>query len=217
VDKAAVPAITYAESMLKYGSDKPDLRNPLIIADVTEVFKRGMSSSGLQGNRRDQGGVVRVFRRRALSTSRAASSTSSMTGRKRKGAGSWLYRVRAAEGGKGPIAKFLPEPPEPQLNEGSPAPKAGDALFFVCDKEAAAAKLRGCPRRIGNELGLIDRNEFHFCWIVDFPMYEFNEDTKKIDFSHNPFSMPQGDHEGAAGRQGPAHHGVPVRHRVQWH
>ena len=89
-------------------------------------------------------------------------------------------------------------------------------VFFACDKEAKAAKLAGAARvRIGNDLGVCKTDGFEFCWIVDFPMYEWNEDEKKIDFSHNPFSMPQGGLE-ALLSQGPAHdQGVPVRHRLQ--
>jgi aspartyl-tRNA synthetase len=94
--------------------------------------------------------------------------------------------------GKGPIAKFIPR--EVQLRMARRAGiKAGDALFFACDKGAAAAALAGAARiRIGDELGIADKSRFDFCWIVDFPMFEWNDEDKKIDFSHNPFSMPQG-------------------------
>jgi aspartyl-tRNA synthetase len=94
--------------------------------------------------------------------------------------------------GKGPIAKFLPAAAQ-QAIVAKAGLKPGDAVFFACDKPDKAAKLAGAARiRIGNELGICEKDVFKFCWVVDFPMYEFNEDEKKIDFSHNPFSMPQG-------------------------
>ena len=100
------------------------------------------------------------------------------------------YIVFEANGGKGPIAKFIPARGAAP-DHGEDRHKAGDALFFAADKPAAAAKLAGATRtKIGEELGLIARDRFEFCWIVDFPMYEWNEEEKKIDFSHNPFSMP---------------------------
>ena len=95
-----------------------------------------------------------------------------------------------ADGGKGPIAKFIPADVQARI-AAKAGIKPGDAVFFAADKPAAAAKLAGAARiRIGDELGLVDKNRFEFCWIVDFPMYEWNEEEKKIDFSHNPFSMP---------------------------
>jgi aspartyl-tRNA synthetase len=93
---------------------------------------------------------------------------------------------------KGPIAKFIPKEAQQALVDKAGL-KAGDAVFFACDKEAKAAKLAGAARiRVGNDLDICEKDVFKFCWIVDFPMYEWNEDEKKIDFSHNPFSMPQG-------------------------
>jgi aspartyl-tRNA synthetase len=102
------------------------------------------------------------------------------------------YIIFAEGGAKGPIAKFL-DPPRLEHLKMLAGLKDGDAVFFVCDKKGPAAKLAGAARtKIAQELGLVAPNEFRFCWIVDFPMYEFNEETKKIEFSHNPFSMPQG-------------------------
>ncbi len=95
-----------------------------------------------------------------------------------------------ADGGKGPIAKFIPAEVQQKIAAKAGA-KPGDAVFFAADKPAAAAKLAGAARtKLGEELGLIQKDQFAFCWIVDFPMYEWNEEEKKIDFSHNPFSMP---------------------------
>src|SRR5262249_3250563 len=94
------------------------------------------------------------------------------------------------DGGKGPIAKFIPADVQTRMMAKAGV-KAGDALFFAADKASAAAKLAGAARiKIGDELGLVHRDRFDFCWIVDFPMYEWNDEEKKIDFSHNPFSMP---------------------------
>jgi aspartyl-tRNA synthetase len=94
--------------------------------------------------------------------------------------------------GRGPIAKFVPQPVVERMAERAGV-KPGDALFFACAKGAGAAALAGAARiRIGDELGLSDKERFDFCWIVDFPMFEWNDEDKKIDFSHNPFSMPQG-------------------------
>jgi aspartyl-tRNA synthetase len=110
------------------------------------------------------------------------------------------YVVLEGGAGKGPIAKFLPDGAQAALREATGAVD-GDAVFFVADLEAPAAKLAGFARtRIGQELGLVDPNVFAFCWIVDFPMYELNEETGKVDFSHNPFSMPQGGLEALEGQ-----------------
>src|SRR6185295_10529320 len=118
---------------------------------------------------------------------------------KGEGAAELGYVVFEEEGGaivgKGPIAKFLPSDAIAQIAAAASL-KRGDAVFFAADKEARAAALAGAARiKIGNELGLTKKDRFEFCWIVDFPMYEWNEDDKKIDFSHNPFSMPQMDRE----------------------
>ena len=108
------------------------------------------------------------------------------------GAGGLGYIVLEADGGKGPIAKFIPPEVQKRIAD-AVGIKPGDVVFFAADKPAGAAKLAGAARtRIGEELGLIRKDRFEFCWIVDFPMYEWNEEEKKIDFSHNPFSMPQG-------------------------
>jgi aspartyl-tRNA synthetase len=194
--------IPYAESMLKYGSDKPDLRNPIVIADVSEEFADATVEFKAFKGVVTQGGVVR-----AIPAPGAASQPRSFFDKLNDWARSEMkapglgYITFEAEGGKlvgkGPIAKFIPEPVLNRL-AAKAAVKAGDALFFSAGKADVAAKLAGAARiRIGNELGLkaSPYYDFHFCWIVDFPMYEFNEDDKKIDFSHNPFSMPNFDQD----------------------
>lgn len=184
------PRIPYSEALLKYGTDKPDLRNPLVLSDVTEVFKD--SDFGLFAKAINGGAVVR-----AIPAPQAENNSRKFFDRmnewaREQGAGGLGYIVFGSEGPKGPIAKFLTEERLEQLRSLTGA-NEGDAVFFACDKLKAAEKLAGLARtRLGEELGLLEKDTFHFCFIVDFPMYEWNEDTKKIEFSHNPFSMPQG-------------------------
>ncbi|WP_368412683.1 aspartate--tRNA ligase [Dongia sp.] len=184
------PQIPFEESMLRYGSDKPDLRNPIRITDVTEVF-RG-SGFGIFAKAVEAGSVVR-----AIPAPGAAGKPRSFFDKlndwaKTNGAAGLGYVIFEAAGPKGQIAKNLDEARLQQLKEQAGL-KDGDAVFFSCDKKLAAAKFAGAVRtRLGEELGLIDPKKFEFCWIVDFPMYELNEDTNQIEFSHNPFSMPQG-------------------------
>ena len=190
VTPAPFPRIAYAESMLKYGSDKPDLRNPIVIADVTEPF-RG-SGFGLFAKLVDKGGVVR-----AIPAPGAAGQPRSWFDKlnewaRENGAGGLGYVQFAADGPKGPIAKNL-EPERVAAIKEAAGLKDGDAVFFACDKELPAAKFAGLVRtKLANELDLLEKDVFKFCWTVDFPMYERNEETGQIEFSHNPFSMPQG-------------------------
>jgi len=184
------PRLTYEDALLRYGTDKPDLRNPLLIAEAGEVFR----GSGFKvfASALESGAVVR-----ALAVPGAASQPRSFFDKlndwaRGEGAPGLGYITFAEGSAKGPIAKFLDQPRLAKLRALCGIGD-GDAVFFVCDKKAPAAKLGGAARtKIGHELGLIAKNEFRFCWIVDFPMYELNEETGKIEFSHNPFSMPQG-------------------------
>ncbi len=213
------PLIPYAEAMLEYGVDKPDLRNPIKIADVTDVFEREDVTFNAFKQVIKAGGVVR-----AIPAPGAAKQPRSFFDKlndwaRGEGAPGLGYIIFEGEGealaGKGPIAKFLR--PEAQKALVAKAKlSAGDAVFFACDKADKAAKLAGAARiRIGNDLGVSRKDVFEFCWIVDFPMYEWNEEEKKIDFSHNPFSMPQGGLEALESRGSADHQGLPVRHRVQ--
>jgi len=188
------PRISFRESMLKYGTDKPDLRNPLLIADVSEEFAReDVSFKAFKGK------TVR-----AIPAPGAAAQPRSFFDKlndwaRSEGAPGLGYVIFEEEGGalagKGPIAKFIPAEAQAAI-AAKAGVKAGDAVFFSAGEETAAAKLAGAARiRIGDELGLSKKDVFEFCWIVDFPMYEWNEDEKKVDFSHNPFSMPQGGME----------------------
>ncbi len=193
------PRITYADSMLKYGVDKPDLRNPLIIADVTDLFAReDVAFKAFKGVIAG-GGVVR-----AIPATGAAAQSRSFFDRlndwaRSEGAPGLGYVVFEEENGqltgKGPIAKFIPAEVQAKIAERAGA-KAGDAVFFSAGVEGKAAGLAGKARiRIGDELGLCDKDQYAFCWITDFPMYEWSEEEKRIDFSHNPFSMPNIDRE----------------------
>jgi aspartyl-tRNA synthetase len=184
------PQIPYEESMLRYGSDKPDLRNPIRISDVTEVF-RG-SGFGIFAKAVEAGSVVRAIPAPGAATKPRSFFDKLNDWAKAGGAAGLGYVIFEAAGAKGPIAKNLDEARLAQLKEQAGL-KDGDAVFFSCDKKLAAAKFAGAVRsRLGEELALIDPKKFEFCWIVDFPMYELNEDTGQIEFSHNPFSMPQG-------------------------
>jgi aspartyl-tRNA synthetase len=185
------PLIPYREAMLKYGTDKPDLRNPLVIADVTEEFNEPSVTFNAFKNLIKAGGVVRAIPAPgAAGQPRSWFDKLNEWARSDMGASGLGYIVYDSDGGKGPIAKFVPADVQQRIRAKTGL-GAGDCVFFAADKPAAAAKLAGAARgRIGQELGLIARDRFEFCWIVDFPMYEWNEEEKRIDFSHNPFSMP---------------------------
>ena len=185
------PLIPYKDAMLKYGTDKPDLRNPLVISDVTEEFNEASVTFNAFKNLIKAGGVVRAIPGPAAAAQpRSFFDKLNDWARQDMGAPGLGYIVFDADGGKGPIAKFIP--PDVQAKIMAKAGVgAGDVVFFAAGKPAAAARLAGAARtRIGEDLGLIAKDRFEFCWIVDFPMYEWNEEEKKIDFSHNPFSMP---------------------------
>jgi len=182
--------ITYDDALLKYGTDKPDLRNPLLISEVGEVF-RGSGFKVFAGAV-EGGAVVRAIAVPGVAAQPRSFYDKLNDWARGEGAPGLGYIVFAEGGAKGPIAKFLDAPRLDRLKALTGLGE-GDAVFFVCDKKAAAEKLAGAARtKIAQELGLIKPNEFRFCWIVDFPMYERNEESQQIEFSHNPFSMPQG-------------------------
>ncbi|WP_376095817.1 aspartate--tRNA ligase [Roseomonas sp. CCTCC AB2023176] len=193
VDVSPWRRIPYAQAMLDYGSDKPDLRNPLVIRDVTAQFAE--SGFGLFAKIVAGGGVVR-----AIPAPGSAGQPRSFFDKlnewaRAQGAGGLGYIAFDAEGAKGPIAKNLQADRVEAIREACGL-KPGDAVFFAAGKEEDAAKFAGTVRtRLGSELDLIEKDAFRFCWIVDFPMYELNEETGRVDFSHNPFSMPQGELE----------------------
>ncbi len=183
------PRITYRDAMLKYGSDKPDLRNPIQIADVTEAF-RG-SDFKVFAAAIEKGAVVR-----AIPAPKASGQPrrffDQVDGYAKElglpGAG-WIV-VEAQP--RGPVAKFL-GPERIEQVRALTGLSDGDGVFFVCGKAADIAKRCGLIRtRVGQDLGIVEQGAYRFCWIVDFPMYEYDEELKQVVFSHNPFSMPQG-------------------------
>jgi aspartyl-tRNA synthetase len=193
VTPAPFPRIPYKEAMLKYGSDKPDLRNPILIADVSDHF-RG-SGFGLFARIVEGGGVVRAIPAPGTADkSRKFFDDMNEWARSEGHAGLGYITQKGGELG-GPIAKNHGEEATRKLvAELGLGPD--DGIFFAAGKEAQAARLAGLARtRTAEQLGLIDENRFDFCWIVDFPMFEYDEEAKKVDFSHNPFSMPQGELE----------------------
>ena len=184
------PRIPFDEAVLKYGSDKPDLRNPLSIRDVTAAFRDSgfaVFATAIAG-----GAVVRAVGA-PQGVAQPRSFFDKLTQWARAEGAPGLGYVTLAEGGaRGPIAKFLDAPHLGRLRAATEAID-GDALFFVCEQRPAADRLAGKVRnKLGEELGLIEKHAFRFCWVTDFPMYELNEETGRIEFSHNPFSMPQG-------------------------
>ena len=185
--------IPYRESMLKYGNDKPDLRNPILISDVSEHFSG--SGFGRFASIVESGDVVRAIPAPGTAE-KSRKFFDDMNGwAQSEGFAGLGYATRKGGEFGGPIAKNHGEEGMARLAEALGL-GPDDGVFFAAGKEAQAAKLAGLARtRIGEELGLIDQKRFEFCWIVDFPMYEYDEDTRKIDFSHNPFSMPQGELE----------------------
>ena len=199
VNDYTYPRITFDDSMLKYGTDKPDLRNPLLISDVSEIFKD--SDFSVFAKVVANGGVVRAIavpntEGQPRSFFDKLNSWAQESGMPGLGYISFASDGSTA-GAKGPIVKFLSSEKLQQLQDVCDVGAEGwtsSSIFFVCDLKALkAAKNAGLARtKIAQELNLINKDCFKFCWIVDFPMYEQDEDTGKIDFSHNPFSMPQG-------------------------
>ncbi len=184
------PRIPFDEAMLKYGSDKPDLRNPLVIADVSDIF-RG-SGFGIFAKSVAGGGIVRAIPAPGTAERPRSFFDKLNEWAREQGAAGLGYVIFAEGGGKGPIAKNLDGERLAALRKATGLGD-GDSVFFVSDKPAVAEKFAGAVRtKLGQELGLIDAGEFRFCWIVDFPMFERDEVTGTIGFSHNPFSMPQG-------------------------
>jgi aspartyl-tRNA synthetase len=184
------PRIPYDEALARYGTDKPDLRNPLVISDVTDVF-RG-SGFAVFADAIERGAIVRGLAVPGAGAQPRSFFDALNRWAREQGAPGLGYVVLAEGGARGPIAKFLDAPGLGRLREATGAGE-GDAVFFVCDKRAAADLLAGKARvKLGEELELGEKDAYRFCWIVDFPMYERDEETGKIEFSHNPFSMPQG-------------------------
>ena len=197
------PHIPYAEAMSKYGSDKPDLRNPILLSDVTEFFvDEAKTGFGIFAKIIKGGGKVIAIPapKAAAEQSRKFFDEMDKWAKKEMQAPGLGYaRLKEADGGgvdsQDPVLKNF-EPAHLEALLKFMGLGAGDGVFFSAGAKGAAYKLAGAARtKLGSDLGLIEEGVFRFCWIVDFPMFEYDEDNKKIDFSHNPFSMPQGGME----------------------
>ncbi len=187
------PRIPYKEALLKYGTDKPDLRNPLIVHDVGHHFNG--SGFGLFAGLVDKGMVVRAIPAPGTAEKSRKFFDDMNEWARGEGFAGLGYATRKSGEWGGPIAKNHGEEGMNRIAE-TMGIGPNDGIFFAAGTEADASKLAGAARtRVAEQLDLIEKNAFRFCWIVDFPMYEYNEDQKKIDFSHNPFSMPQGELE----------------------
>jgi aspartyl-tRNA synthetase len=190
------PKISYKESMVKYGTDKPDLRNPLIISDLTEIFKRDDVKFEIFKKLVKSGSRVRAILTKNTKDRPRSFFDSIDKWAKEEGASGLAYFTFEKNkniSAKGPVGKFFSEEALKEIIKITTA-DIGDSIFFACGKVNEVEKIIGLARdRIGTELKLINNDEFAFCWIVDYPMFEKDEVTKKIKFSHNPFSMPQGD------------------------
>jgi aspartyl-tRNA synthetase len=193
IEATPFPRIPYRDAMLKYGTDKPDLRNPIEIRDVTEVFK-GSEFRAFSGAI-EKGAVVRALPVSSIS-GKPRSFFDRLVGHAQSiGAKGLAYLVWNGGNIKGPIAKFLSEEKIAAIVEQCGV-EDGDVVFFVCDQPENAARIAGDIRtKLGVDLELLEKDVYRFCWIVDFPMFEKSPETGNIEFSHNPFSMPQGGME----------------------
>ena len=184
VTAAPYPVISYKEAMLQFGSDKPDLRNPLRIMDVTEFFQRCTFKPFLKRTVR----AIRVHADMSKGFHEKLLKFATSIGM----GGLGYLEVMKDKSYKGPIDKFIPDDMKQEFAELTGL-EVGDTIFFIADKEERANLFAGQLRNeLGERLDLIEKNAFRFCFVNDFPMYEYNKDEKKMDFTHNPFSMPQG-------------------------
>ena len=190
------PKISYADSMLKYGSDKPDLRNPLIISDITKVFTRDDVSFEIFKKLVKSGSKVRCISTKNTKDKPRSFFDNIDKWAKEQGASGLAYFTFEKDKkllAKGPIGKFFSEEALLEIMKITNS-EIGDSIFMACCKQIDLEKITALARdKIGKDLDLIDENIFAFCWIVDYPMFEKDETTNKIEFSHNPFSMPQGN------------------------
>ena len=188
----AFPHITYDDAMLKYGCDKPDLRNPIQISDAADVFRE--SGFSIFANNIERGMIIRAIPAPNTCDKPRSFFDNKITFAQSLGAKGLAYIIFDKDGtAKGPIAKLLDQARLDTLKQICEL-ENGDSVFFSCGNEEDACKIAHEVRLLlGKELDLIDNNKFAFCWVTDFPYFEYNHETTKIDFSHNPFSMPQSD------------------------
>ena len=192
------PRIPYQEAMLKYGTDKPDLRNPLLIHDITKIFTREDVKFDIFKKLVKSGSSVRcIVAKKTNDKPRSFFDNIDKWAKEQGASGLAYFTIEQKEkiSGKGPVGKFFSEESIKEIMKISEA-NINDSIFFSCGKIEDIEKILSISRnKIAKDLELIDENKFSFCWITDYPMYELNTETKKIQFSHNPFSMPQGDIE----------------------
>ena len=192
------PRIPYHEAMLTYGSDKPDLRNPLLIHDLTDIFTREDVTFDIFKKLVKSGSKVRCIKTKNTKDKPRSFFDNVDKWAKEQGASGLAYFTLEKDkeiSAKGPVGKFFKEDALKKIMQITSA-EIGDSIFFSCGKLKDVEKISALARdKIANDLNLIDDTKFAFCWIIDYPMFEVDEQTKKIQFSHNPFSMPQGDIE----------------------
>jgi len=193
--KNKFPRIPYQESMKNYGTDKPDLRNPLIIQDLTDLFKREDIKFEIFKKLVEKGSSVRGIITKNTKDRPRSFFDNIDKWAKEQGASGLAYFTLEKNGelkGKGPVGKFFSEDSLKEIMTKYKA-EVGDSIFLACGKEKEIERILSLARdKIAKDLDIIDKDKFAFCWIVDYPMYEYDENSKKIIFSHNPFSMPQG-------------------------
>ena len=188
------PRITYQDAILKYGSDKPDLRNPLIIQDITETFTREDVSFDIFKKLVKSGSNVRcIVTQNTKDKPRSFFDNIDRWAKDEGASGLAYFTIENGISAKGPVGKFFSKESLEEIMKKTGA-KVGDSIFMACSKKKDLERITSLARdKIAKDLNLIDDNVFAFCWVVDYPMFEKNDQTNKIEFSHNPFSMPQGD------------------------
>ena len=189
------PQITYETAMMKYGTDKPDLRNPLIIHELTNLFTREDVKFEIFKKLVKSGSIVRgIITKNTKEKPRSFFDNIDKWAKDQGASGLAYFTIEKDKEikGKGPVGKFFSEDSLKELMQNCNA-EVGDSVFLACGKKKEVEKILSVARnKIANDLSIIDKNQFSFCWIVDYPMFEYDENLKKIIFSHNPFSMPQG-------------------------
>ena len=180
--------------MIKYGTDKPDLRNPLIITDVTKLFERDDISLEIFKKLVNKGSIVRsIVTKNTKDKPRSFFDNIDRWAKDEGASGLAYFTIENGISAKGPVGKFFSKESLEEIMKKTGA-KVGDSIFMACSKRKDLERITSLARdKIAKDLNLIDDNVFAFCWVVDYPMFEMDEETNKITFSHNPFSMPQGD------------------------
>jgi aspartyl-tRNA synthetase len=190
------PRIPYREAMKKFGTDKPDLRNPLIIQDITNIFNREDVKFDIFKKLVKSGSIVRaIITKKTKDKPRSFFDNIDKWAKEQGSSGLAYFTIEKEKEikGKGPVGKFFSEESIKEIMKTCNA-EIGDSVFLSCGKEKEIEKIISLARnKIAQDLDIIDKDKFAFCWIIDYPMYEFDEISKKIVFSHNPFSMPQGN------------------------